>query len=387
MRSLTWEQVRRRRLARAFLLEPAPPERLVDVVRAVGGIQAQVLGAAELGIAVRVASVTRRDVQAELWERRRLVKTWSLRGTLHLHPADELSLWMAARRAVTGFRDGRWHEDEGLTKARARAVLEAIGEALDGRCLLREELAEEVARRVGAWAREPLSSAWGHLIGPAVRTGRLCHGPPRGAKITFVRADQWLGGFRDDVDLDAALDDVARRYLGAFGPATPEDLVQWFVAPYFGRTEARRIFERLRPELEEVGVEGRRAFLLAADADEAGAPRPEGPPRLLPEYDAYVLGFRERERFIPDAARARIRAHPKGRFEGPACVPLLIVDGVVAGLWERRRRGKQVEIRVEPLAPLAARRRRAVETEAARIARFLGAELSLSFGDVRRLAR
>src|SRR5437867_561300 len=77
--------------------------------------------------------------------------------------------------------------------APAEALLEAIGEALDGRCLTREELAQQVAHRIGSWVREPLSSTWGVLLGPAAYTGRLCFGPSRGSKVTFVRADQWAG--------------------------------------------------------------------------------------------------------------------------------------------------------------------------------------------------
>src|SRR3954452_22747855 len=93
MRELTWPQVIARRLARSHLLEPAPRARLVDVVREVGLVQAQVLPAAELGLALRVRDATAEDVRRELYERRSLVKTWAIRGTLHLVPADELPVW------------------------------------------------------------------------------------------------------------------------------------------------------------------------------------------------------------------------------------------------------------------------------------------------------
>src|SRR6187551_3378555 len=103
--SLTWDEVRSRRLARNHLAARAPAERLVEVVRDVCGIHAQVMGSAELQLAARVAGITQGDVRDALWARRELVKTWTLRGTLHLHPADELGLWTAARRAVVGEAD------------------------------------------------------------------------------------------------------------------------------------------------------------------------------------------------------------------------------------------------------------------------------------------
>src|SRR5919112_3364494 len=105
MRELSWEEVRARRLARSHLLERAPAERLVEVVREVGGIHAQVTASAELQLAARVDGITQADVRAALWERRELAKSWTLRGTLHVHPSDELRLWTAARQAVVGEAD------------------------------------------------------------------------------------------------------------------------------------------------------------------------------------------------------------------------------------------------------------------------------------------
>lgn len=90
--SLTWDEVRSRRLARSHLVERAPADRLVEVVRDVCGIHAQVMGSAELQLAARVEGIGQADVREALWERRELVKTWTLRGTLHIHPADELGL-------------------------------------------------------------------------------------------------------------------------------------------------------------------------------------------------------------------------------------------------------------------------------------------------------
>ena len=96
MRTLTWDAVLARRLARSHLAKPAPRTRLVEVVREVGGIHAQVMSAAELSLSARVRGLTQAHVSKALWEERSLVKTWTLRGTLHLHPADELGLWLAA---------------------------------------------------------------------------------------------------------------------------------------------------------------------------------------------------------------------------------------------------------------------------------------------------
>jgi winged helix DNA-binding protein len=332
-----------------------------------------VTAAAELAIAARVEGLTQADVRAELWERRTLVKTWTMRGTLHLHPADELPLWASATRAV----GPPWYESYGLNASQGTAVLDAIGDALDGRCLLREELADEVASRAGEWTREKIASGWGYIIGSAAAVGKLCHGPPQGSKVTFVRTDQWSGWF--DVEPRDALAEVCRRYLAAYGPATPREFAEWFA----GRTfvgEARRVFESIEGELEEVDVEGRTAWVVRGG--ELTEPGRADSLRLLPEYDCYVMGFREREHFVPDAARELVRAHPRGKFEGLAGAPTLLVNGVVSGVWRRAKRGKRIEIILEPLGRLTASKRRLVESEAERIGSFLGAEPHLRVGSL-----
>ena len=167
-------------------------ERLVEVVRDVCGIHAQVMGSAELQLAARVEGVTQADVREALWERRELVKSWTTRGTLHIHPSDELSLWTAARAAVIDEAD-YVVEDFRLVEE----VVAAIGEALVGKRLTREELADAVVERVGAAPREQLASGWGYYLGDAALAGVLCFGPPEGQKVTFVRTGRVAGSAAD----------------------------------------------------------------------------------------------------------------------------------------------------------------------------------------------
>lgn len=322
--------------------------------------------AAELALAARTEA-TQADIRAELWEHRRLAKTWTLRGTLHLHAADELPLWTAAARRI----HGGWPEAYGIDAADGQRVVDAIGDALDGRCLLREELADEVARRAGAWTRERISSGWGYLIGEAAAEGRLCHGPPRGTKVTFVRPDQWFENWRE-LDPSEALREVCRRYLDAFGPAAPKHFAEWFGG--MKPADARTLFESLADELEEVDVEGTRAWLAAPSLDD---PPSVASVRLLPEYDCYVMGFRERERLVPEVARGRMSEHGRGRYEGPAGVPWLLVGGVVAGWWQRKKRTRKIELRVETFGRLTRPQRSALEAEASRIGAFFGLEADL----------
>jgi len=375
MRSFTWEMVCRRRLAHHHLLAPVPAARLVDAVSSVGGVQAQILSAAELGIGVRVAGITRQDVQATLWKQHALVKTYGPRGTLHLLPADELSLWMAALRACEMRSESHWYAAAGLEPAQADALLEAIGEALDRRCLTRQELADEVAQRVGAWARERLLSAWGEWLAPAAYIGRLCFGPSRGNQVTFVRADQLVDGWQER-DAEQALVEVCRRYFATYGPASHQDFARWFrLKP----DAARQVMASLTDELEAVDLAGRRAWMLATDTDEVREST-HGSLRLLPQYDCYVLGCGPREWVVPQAAQARVSTYGRGRFEGATALAVLLIDGVVSGMWERRRQARRSELRVEAFGQLTARQLDQLEAEAARTGAFLEEELKLSLG-------
>ena len=180
------------RLARSHLAQRAPAERLVEVVRDICGIHAQVMGSAELQLAVRVEGITQADVREALWERRTIAKTWTTRDTLHIHPADELSLWTAARRAVA--EPGRI---ELVTRDRRRAARRAADpRAACGR-----------RRRASRPRRRATSSCPVGASTSATRRLPECsasvHQRARGS--TFVHVDDWLGPQR-------AVGDRSRHY-------------------------------------------------------------------------------------------------------------------------------------------------------------------------------
>ncbi|MFL5960934.1 MAG: winged helix DNA-binding domain-containing protein [Gaiellaceae bacterium] len=374
---VNWEAARARRMLRSSLNERASADQLEAVAGALCGVHAQVQASAELQLAVRITGIVQADVRAALWERRSLAKAWTVRGTLHLHPAEELPLWFAARRAVLRPADGglpTWRDPAGVVHpalgadevASARA---AVWEALDGRCLLRDELADEVVKRVGGAPRERLRSGFAFFL------TELCQGPPQGSRITLVRPDQWIEGWREATDEDEALREVCRRFLHTYGPARPVEFSEWFSSPAFTVAEARSLFDALAAELEEVSVDGRRCVVLAGDRS---FPAPSSQVRLLPEYDAYVMGSREREQLVPQPVRELVARHGRGRYEGPAGVRLVLVDGISAGLWERKRRGRRLELRVRFAHRVGKSARAALAHEVEHIGAFLGLEPVLS---------
>jgi hypothetical protein len=304
---------------------------------------------AELALSARVDDVSRAEVADLLWRRRELVKGSTIRGTLHLHPPRDYALWKSLR--PTRWREDWWLRAQELTLADAEylrdAVLAAVAEPRT-----RSEIGAAVG---GAFGRRIAEDSWGHLLAPAADS--LCHGPARGRNVTFVRCDAWVPGW-ELVDRDAARRTLVRRYLETYGPARWEEFRHWF-----GHDTSRDDFDGLEP----VDVEGHRTYVLPGTAfpDE----HPAGV-RLLSHYDVHVIACHPRDRLIP---------HRKERIflRGAGPNPALLVDGRVAGAWSREKRGRCMEITVEPFVSLTAAQRRGLAEEAARVAALFGAEADL----------
>jgi Winged helix DNA-binding domain len=356
-------------MRRQHLAERA--SRPLDVVADVAGLHAQLMSSAELTLWTRVDGLEPGWVERALWDERTLVKTWAMRGTLHLLPASELPVWVAAQAMLKPRHEtGAWLRYHGLTSEQAEAMLAAIPEALDGRELTREELAGEVSRITGvSGLQDKLRGGFGDLLKPAAFRGELCFAPSDGRAVRFTRPDRWVRDW-SVADADEAALEVARRYLAAYGPANREAFARWFGSP--SPAQAGRWLERLGDEIVTVEVEGEPGFMLAADVDEAAGTEPAGVVRLLPAFDHYVVAApRDAEAVVPDRARVY---RPQGWLS-----PVLLVDGVMAGVWSHERRGAAVAVEIEPFGKLPKAVRGAAEAEASALAAFLDGPLELTW--------
>jgi hypothetical protein len=136
---------------------------------------------------------------------------------------------------------------------------------------------------------------------------------------------------------------------------------------------AKQLQKSLAHELEEVDVEGTHLWHLRA----ARYPRCEADVHLVPQFDSYVVGCHPREQLIPPVAAERL-----GRRDTAAPFAVLLVDGVVGGLWSRQRTSKRLAIRVDPFSTLSTAQREQLHQQAARIGEFLGVAAELSFAPV-----
>ena len=197
----------------------------------------------------RVEELDRRAVHRALWEDRTLVKTWAMRGTLHLLPAGDLHLWQAALRTSRRYRKPALWRRFGLTLVELDRLTEAIGTALDGCVMTREELAHEVRHLTGSakFAAKLAYGGWGTILKPAAMTGRLCFGPSIGQRVRFTHPGTWVTMSAPQMDSQTATATVTRRFLSAYGPATHHDLARWWGGS--GITTARQSVAALGEEV------------------------------------------------------------------------------------------------------------------------------------------
>lgn len=361
---LTWPQVRAFRLRRHHLDRRAARKDLARVVGDIGGAQAQVMSAAELQIAVRVKCSVE-DVRDALWRDRTLVKTWLMRGTLHLASSEDLPAYIGAMSALwkSQMRQS-WLDYMQTTEAEFWQIVEQVGAALKGEPMTREELAAIVGRGKSDHILGMLRSGWGSMLKPAARSGLLCFGPNRGQSVTFVRPERWLRSWRT-VDRVEALATMARRYLRAYGPAAKTDFARWWGAwPGVGKAA----WAALEDEVTTVSVEGARLELLTEDVAEIGKVRLDEPVQLIPAFDPYILGHASREHLF-DKRFASLVSRSAGWIS--ACV---LLDGEVVGTWTHTLRNRALGITVAPfrrLTPAVAAR---VRERSGVIAEALGAE-------------
>ncbi len=374
MLKLTWPRVAAWRVRRHHLDQRTPAGSMLAVVGRLCGLHAQVLSSALLTLWARVEELDRQAIQRALWVDRTLVKTWAMRGTLHLLPTGDLPLWQAALSTSRRYRKpGLWRRF-GLTLDELDGLSEAIGAALDGCVMTREELAQRVGRltRSKKFAAKLAYGSWGTILKPAAMTGRLCFGPSIGQRVRFTRPDSWVAAVAPPMDPQAATSAVTRCFLSAYGPATCHDLARWWGG--CGIVTAREWIAALGEEVCPVELDDEQVWMLATDAREARELPPQRTVRLIPAFDQYVIGAsRHAEHLLPGDLRSRVY-RPQGWIS-----PVLLVNGFMQGVWRHEIKGSRVEVVIELFVKVPAWVRSAAEQEAERLAKFLSCNLHLAW--------
>ncbi len=332
------------------------------------------MSAAELALGARVDGLSPEDVQSALWQDRTLVKTWAMRGTLHLIAAGDLPLYVAARSMYETRNWANYFAYYGVSPAQYDAFIAAVPQILGSEPMTREQIAAALAEHTGATELHSLvlTKGWGTPLKPSAWRGDLCFGPNQGRNVTFVRPSEWIGKWQS-IEPKLALQEIARRYLRVYGPATPENFALWWWGGG-GITLAKKLFQSIEDELEAVDVEGWRAFALRTTLEPLETLEVSGTVNLLPLFDAYVLGLgRDLEPLLPRAYKRQV-FRPQGWISA-----VVLVDGCIRGIWEYKNRSAQTIIKVHLFSSPTASIQKGIRAEAERLGAFLNTKVVLAY--------
>jgi len=349
-----------------------------EAVRRLGAVQAQEYAQFLWAVGLRAPGADAEAVERAVAERE-IVLTWALRGTLHAVPADDVH-WMLerfARRVLD--KDRRRREQLELDAALLARCEELIGLALKERGRMSRPELMDLLERAGIRTQPQRGY---HILWYLAQTGLICLGPKDGKQQTFVLLEDWAPR-RSAPRPEEASGELAKRYFSGHGPATANDFAWWA-----GLTvkEARAEIEAAQDALVSetyggaeywtgrggaggIGTGGETGG--AGSGADGGAERAgDADVRLLPGYDEYLLGYKDRSAVLEPEHAPRIVLSSNG-----VLAPLLLVDGIVAGIWKRTLRKDGVEMAVSPFSPLEGLKERAEEA-ARSYCDFIGAPLS-----------
>ncbi|MPZ87144.1 MAG: winged helix DNA-binding domain-containing protein [Nitriliruptorales bacterium] len=330
------------------------------VVRAVGAIQSQDPRAAALALRARGTGFHTDDVERMRVQDRSAVRTWCQRATMHLVPAEDVG-WLLRLLGPTllaarerNFR--RMGLDEDTYAAAARVLRDALADGPMTRA--------EIGQRWEAAGIDASGSRLPHMITRAAIELEVCDGPDRDGERTWVRLADWAE-VPDGPEGEAALSELARRYLAGHGPAEPRDLAAWSGVKV---SDARAAWTLIGDQLEEVPTTAGPRWLLNGQGE--GEPVDEAPVvRLLGGFDAYLLGYHDRELAVPPPHTKAVSAG------GLRVLPAVTVDGVAVATWRLQRRRGKAQIEVQPFSTLEPG---LLDQEVADIGRFLNTPATLT---------
>ncbi|HET6842956.1 MAG TPA: winged helix DNA-binding domain-containing protein [Candidatus Angelobacter sp.] len=359
MLTVSSRQVHAFRLQRHHLLEGKKPG-FLTVCSDICGAQAQIMSSAYASLWARIPGITRAEITAAVCEKRTLVRTSLMRQTLHLVPATDFEIYIAALRpsrvaAVLRIMS-RFGIDEKEANNLSGLLVDALSSGPLGHTALEEAVRPKASRRVRAW----MDKVWSVLRIP-IAEGRVCYGPERGHDATFVRTDQWLGE-RKPVPEAEAKQILLRRYLRAYGPATVRDFSFW---AGMSMPEAKNVFSILASKLTEIDLNGVLCFLLQEDLPRFKQAKQTGCVRLLPAFDAYLLAHSVKDHLV----EAR---HYKRVYRNQGWIsPVVLINGEIAGTWSHRINKGRLQVDLQPFTKFTSDARKKIEEEIARLEKFM----------------
>ena len=348
------------RITRTSFTTPA------EVVAWLGAVQAQDYAGAKWSIGLRLADGTEAMVEDAL-ARRTIIRTWAVRGTLHFVSARDVRWLLALVSARSIAHSAGRHRQLELDEATFTRSKHLFSKALEGgKQLGRSELYAVLA----AHGISTAGQRGVHLLWRAAQDGLICFGFVRGKEHTFALLEEWAPDAKT-MNREESLGEIARRYFTSRGPATVNDFA-WWMGVTLG--DARAGLELVKSHLIQETIAGH-AYWMAPHRS-----RPGHAPAtviLLPGFDEFVLGYQDRSAVLDPGYASRVCPGGNGVF-----YPTIVIDGRIAGLWQRSIKKDHVAMAAQPFTALSEAQGKSFTKAAQRYAKYLGMGVKLSGGVV-----
>lgn len=302
-----------------------------QVVNTLGALQAQDYMQAVWALGLRTRSSSLSEVEQAI-AGREILLTWSIRGTLHFVPPEDVKwmLQLCAPRLLTsaGRRLAQLElEDEALERCR-KIIYNALR---GGKCMSRPDLLQLLEDG----GIRTTSQRGYHILWHCAYHGLICFGPLSGKQQTFVLLDEWIPDFRE-LAFDESVAELARRYFTSHGPATAHDFAWWS-----GLTlkDARAGLDAIKGELVVYKIHGCEYWMPNSPAALPGSTSVH----LLPGFDEVILGYKDRSAVLSPESAPLIVPGSNGVF-----LPTIALDGQVVGTWKRNIKKKGAELKLIP---------------------------------------
>jgi len=333
-----------------------------DVVSWLGAVQAQDYAGAKWGLGLRGQSFTDQEVDCA-FDEGRILRTHILRPTWHfVTPADIRSFLSLSGPRVQAF-NAYYYRQYGLDARQLVKCHATIEKALRGRRFLTRS---ELATRLATARIEASGPRLAAVVMHAELEGLICSGPRRGKQFTYALMDERVPRTRVKSP-DQVLADLTRRYFTSHGPATVKDFVWWSgLTVAQAKAGMAAIAGDLRPLQNHTLT-----YWAIANGDRAL--RPRASTYLLPNYDEFLIAYKDRGEVV---THRRAVSYRPSLDDPPHPV---IVDGLLAGSWRRVTTGSSLQVKVRLFAPLAAtRQQRELAAAGRRLSTFLNLPVALA---------
>jgi hypothetical protein len=369
------DKVRRLYLIKHHLLERASRKDLDKVVGDICGLHAQAARSPYLALWSRVEGFEDQLLDKALFVDKSLVKTWVMRGTLHIISAEELPVYNRSLRRMWFEHHGRYMRapEWPSLEQRRNQIYPKILQALTTKPLKRKELSEKVRSLLkdGSLPYERLFSGWGGILKETAYDGLTVHAEPCERESCFSNLRWWLPRIKlDSISEEEAQKRLFIKYLRGYGPATQQDFSLWSGSM---AGDAKRAIENASSMIEQIEVEGAKGkfWLLKDDMkvlDSTDLAEP-APVRLLPKFDSILLGHRDRSRIIKEQHKRLVFKPKVGDIAAT-----VVIDGQIAGTWRHTRKRRTLAVAIRPFGNIARDDMAEVKQQASELGQYMGAE-------------